>query len=1109
MIHSYGGPVMRSSVLLPGRPSAFLLMLAFLLPVTAFAQTGRIAGRVTDAQSGQPIPGVNVVIEGTTVGTATDVDGYYSIINVAPGVYSLRATFIGYTPLVVEGVEVNIDLTTTVDFELQEEAIGLEEVVVTSTPPIIQRDIAGSERNISAEEIQNAPYQNINQVITSQVSINSVGRFNDRPEIRGSSIEESKFIVDGIDQSDPLTNRPYTRINLDAVQEVKMQTGGFSAEYGNLRSGVVNVVTREGGDRYSGSFNIQYSPPGLKHFGPMPYGHASAVTKPFVEPWQAFSSTNEFAEEGFAGWLAEAASPSRDPQHTGSAAELYALWLWRHRSQDSIDMLKELSRNGGNIRAAWEAVHGSLPAGATIPDGIGTVDVEFAPGIDPDEQTFHQTGDMPDYNISATFGGPVPFLNPVKFFLAYDRQQIEYAAEFPQPAYVDNSLRGKVTTRIGNTKINLNGFWSRQKGGDGGQGPGIDGWISTNPYRQLGGSNKFWYSHCAVPGQQTRQIYAAQLTHTFNANTFAQLDVSHHRTDYKMLNDVRETKPLAAVPGQTSALQGLLNPDGESFDEIKDWARIRIGDYWYDEAPVGYSPVWWVDVTGYYRMSSCNVRYNNTYSRKWEAKGSVTSQVNRNNQVKAGFTVQNVTLHQYYYALDPSVNGGSLDQADARPWMVGLYAQDKIEYQGFVANIGLRLDGILHDAFPLLDGTGDAGPYSTYLLQGNTIRTDYDPNSPDYDPEKPTEIRLSDQLAREKTSQWRLSPRIGISHPISTVAKLFFNYGHMYQWADLFSYYRINYNTRQGNRVSSMGNPLLGPARTIAYEVGYEQNLFDRMNLRLTGYYKDINDEADWASYVPLGESSYSRRTNQRFRDVRGVEAFLELRRGVVTLPYGMDLSGWGSVNYLVESGGEFGYDQFFEDPTRQPRQVSTEVSDPDVRPLVKLNVSLSTPEELGPGGNGFSLLGGLDVSLMYEWQRGFQFTWNPENYPLVENNVRWAPYKRWDLRLTKSLFTQGRFDAMFYLDITNLFNQKYLHPPANTDISNTADSFAWDGQKWFNNQFVNYMESLDLKVNEDGSVEGSQRPGDYKGDNIDLPDWDSWSFLDKRDIYFGIRLYF
>ncbi|GAI87102.1 unnamed protein product, partial [marine sediment metagenome] len=123
------------------------LMLAFVTlfvcHVTTFAGiTGKIAGIITDAATGEPMPAVNVVIEGTTLGGATDNDGHFFIINIPPGTYSLHASMVGYAVEIKTGVIVNVDHTTPVDFDLRVTAIAGEEVTVTAEREIVPMDIS-------------------------------------------------------------------------------------------------------------------------------------------------------------------------------------------------------------------------------------------------------------------------------------------------------------------------------------------------------------------------------------------------------------------------------------------------------------------------------------------------------------------------------------------------------------------------------------------------------------------------------------------------------------------------------------------------------------------------------------------------------------------------------------------------------------------------------------------------------------------------------------------------------------------------------------------------------------------------------------------------------
>ena len=192
-----------------------LFTLALLLTATAAqAQTGKIAGVVTDEATGDPLPGVNVVIDGTTQGATTNVDGYYAILNVRPGEYDVRASFIGFTPAVRQGVRVNVDLTTTVDFALQEETVGLDEIVVRAERPVVQRDVSASVANIDAEQIENLPVADVEKVIGLQAG------FERGLTIRGSGGSQVQFQVDGYSTQGGLTNDPFTGISYTAVDEV-------------------------------------------------------------------------------------------------------------------------------------------------------------------------------------------------------------------------------------------------------------------------------------------------------------------------------------------------------------------------------------------------------------------------------------------------------------------------------------------------------------------------------------------------------------------------------------------------------------------------------------------------------------------------------------------------------------------------------------------------------------------------------------------------------------------------------------------------------------------------------------------------------------------------
>jgi len=131
-----------------------LLIIGFFPNLTLAGVTGKIKGLVRDKNSGEPLVGVNIVVKGQMFGAASDTEGRYFILSVPPGTYTLNVSNIGYAKLVVKNVKVNIDHTTTVDLELEPQAIDMgQEVVVTAKRPVIQEDITNSTQFVELEEL--------------------------------------------------------------------------------------------------------------------------------------------------------------------------------------------------------------------------------------------------------------------------------------------------------------------------------------------------------------------------------------------------------------------------------------------------------------------------------------------------------------------------------------------------------------------------------------------------------------------------------------------------------------------------------------------------------------------------------------------------------------------------------------------------------------------------------------------------------------------------------------------------------------------------------------------------------------------------------------------
>ncbi|RME29698.1 MAG: TonB-dependent receptor, partial [Candidatus Zixiibacteriota bacterium] len=232
------------------------LYLIFTLAVHSFAQTtGEIRGQVIDQQTKEPLIGVNVIVEETTYGASTDLEGNYVIPNVPVGSYRLRFDYIGYEKRLKTDVIVKSAMPALVNAELKQSTIEGEEIVVTAGYFAEEDMVQTSTIGLTREEIRRFPggFEDVVRTVSALpgVAINSAGGRNDLL-VRGGGPSENLFIINGIEA--PNINHFGTQgtssgslsfINLDFVQDVSFSTGGFSARYGDKMSSVLNLTMSE------------------------------------------------------------------------------------------------------------------------------------------------------------------------------------------------------------------------------------------------------------------------------------------------------------------------------------------------------------------------------------------------------------------------------------------------------------------------------------------------------------------------------------------------------------------------------------------------------------------------------------------------------------------------------------------------------------------------------------------------------------------------------------------------------------------------------------------------------------------------------------------------
>lgn len=997
--------------------------------------TGKISGTVIDSKTKEPLIGVSVVLVGTNIGASTDVEGYFAILNVSPGTYTVKATYIGYSPRTISNVRVNIDQTTNLDITLSEEAILSSEIVVIAQQPIVQRDVASSRVNLNVEEIKNLPVVSVQGILGLQAGVLSGAS---GPVIRGGGADQTAFVVNGMTLRDERDNTPYTAISFTSVKEIQVQTGGFNAEFGNVRSGIVNVVTKEGDkQKYSVSFLGRYRPAARKQFGDAVNSPNSYWIRPYIDNAVAWTGTDNGAWDAytkrqyqpFRGWntVSKQLLSDNDPANDLSPEAAQRLFLYQHRRQ--LDITK------------------------------------------------------PDYDADVSFSGPVPFISEalgnLTFITSYRTTREMYFIPLSTESYNDYNFQFKVISDLkSGMKLSLEGILGKQWGTTSSRSgvPGIfrsAGGIAEELDNRSGASYldaRVYATDYWAPTQKFISGYGLKFTNVISSDTYYDITINQFGTRY-------ETNP-GAVRNTTKSNE--------------------FGGLFFDEAPFGYYSG---TSSGIGSSMNMGLGFSNgrdsSKVRTWSARFDITSQIGKFNNVKAGLEFIYTDNAVNYALREPSLpSNDSQSKWQTFPIRGAFYVQDKLEFEGMIANIGVRVD--------YSNSNGDwyvlTNPYDRSLsgaLSGG----------------------IDTLLQKEPTkANIDISPRIGIAFPISVDSKLYFNYGHFRSMPlpeDLYLLRRSSV-TQAVTRLANPNNPL---SKTVAYELGYEHNLMDEYLLRVAGYYKDISEQPRLVRYTSRDNSvNYQIPEPESYEDIRGFEATITKNRGDW-------VRGFINYTYQVSTSGNFGLRDNSENPAIQRENARNksffEQNKPIPRPYARANVDIFTPLGFGPEIFGLKPLEDLRMNILATWRAGRYFSWTGPGgvSPGFENNIQWTDNFGVDLRISKA-FDFGPFNVEFFADILNAFNIK-----------------TFDYQAGFAdlNDYDDYMKSLHLPEDyrQFGSnykfIAGTDKPGDVRtgayipwDDNasdsqkdewkknksyIDMPNLDFTAFLNPRSIFWGIKI--
>ncbi|NIA28820.1 MAG: TonB-dependent receptor [Actinobacteria bacterium] len=987
--------------------------------------TGKIAGTVKDANTGEALPGVNVVILSTSMGAATDLDGNYFIINIPPGTYSVKASMMGYEDVTKTEVMVNADHTTTIGFDLKVSTIVGQEVTIVAQKEIVPMDVSASRIVAEAQEIARVPVvTDIAQYINLQAGIEG-------DIIRGGGLDQTQFMMDGLMVVDNRANKPLMMVNLSAVKELNIIKGGFNAEYGNVRSGLINVITKEGSPtEYNGSIDFRLSPPHLKHGGPSLFSPENYFLKPYLDPAVCWVGTKNGAwDEGtqrqypeFMGWNAysEKLLSDDNPSNDMTPAEARDLFLWQHAAKGS----GKLGQKEGKY------------------------------------------GNKPDWNADASFGGPVPiigkYLGNLSFFASYRNNWEMFALPTNKDYYKEQNSQLKFISRLSpSMKLVVEGLYGEINTVAAGPFSGRDYYLTSgnailNSSITGNGEDGIKGSHLYFPSALSpfniyRSMEGVAFDHILSPSTFYNVRVSHTR------------------------IKNFSN----GWDRTRDTTIVKyFGNYGVDEQPWGY----WDEGGSRRTMDGKIYIAKAARTRDWSdvntfnLKFDLTSQINTYNQTKIGFLINYDDINNDYGYKEPAAEFRTWWRKSRKfPIRAGAYVQDKLEFEGMIANFGIRLDyNDPNTNWYTVDR------YSDYF------RKQYTNVFTQVAPEEPAKGHL------------KVSPRLGISHPISANAKLYFNYGHFYSMPRSADMYEIDYGVSGAtNGIRFIGNPSADLPKTVAYELGWEYNLMDLLLFHVAGYYKDVSDQTGSVSYVNYdGSVNYRTIENNNYADIRGFEIRIDKR-------FGQWVTGWLNYNYIVTKSGYIGRRTYYQDP-RKAKIYGLEnpyQERPIARPFLRTNLALTSPQNWGPTIASIRPLSDINLSLLFHWKAGRWMTYDPLYTGELQSNLQWRDNYSFDARVSKRMKI-GKYAITLFADAFNLLNNQVFSTRAFAD----------------NLDALNYYKSLHLPMydapeyRQAGYTPGHDKPGDLKSKDkpyIDDPNVDFLKFLNQRSIFFGIKAEF
>lgn len=884
------------------RISTFCISLFCVAGFLQGATGGKIAGRVTHGESGEPLVGVNIMVVNESLGAASDDEGYYTILNVPPGTYEIMATSIGFKTARIQNIQVNSDMTRTVDIQLEPTVLQGEEVVVVAQQPLVRSDLTSSKSTVTEEDLETMPVESSSAILSTQAGVTqgSDGALH----IRGGRSSEVVYMIDGI----PVNASLGQSISTNIISELTLISGTFNAEYGKAMSGIVNITTKDASRDLSGNVKLQA--------GDM-----------FSKNTHIFTDVDEYDPTTFLRTDFDVSGPIPLFKNSGffmtGTIKNSKGWLYGVREHNTYD-------------------------------------------------SYSLVGDQWDIMMTG------------------DSQRVALNDNFSV-----NTMMKLFITPTDNTKLMY------QLAAEKSEWQNYDHVWKYNPDGRYQHENQYVF-------------HALHFTHTLSNKTYYTLKFSHsdkHAEDYvhkldipfEWNEDINGNGRIDELGRKSdgSPFTEDLNGDGQltvvsvDWDFIKEHGSFIPNPVWYtigDSIDVPHYVVNTArsDVPSYHFIyGGQNTGYYLSDELTSTIKFDLTSQVTRNHQIRTGVEANFHTYHRNNMAIEmssrtqwqpyiPDVSSSAHDDYTRHPFDFSAYIQDKIELQDFIMNIGLRYDYFDANDYTFSDATHPA--------QSDTVKAS--PKS-------------------------QISPRLGLSFPITDQGFIHFSYGHFFQMPS-FYYLYLNPDLKRTSGVTRFGNPDLSAQKTVMYELGFQQQLSMTTAIDVTLFYRDI---INWLSseYNFIDNTfRYTKYVTEDYGNVRGI-TFSFTQRSGHALTLNLDYT------YQLAEGNSSSPDAAYYDNLRIPPIESEKYVVPldwDVRHSVNANITIRPVQNAGISFlNRFST--GKPYTPAVQGQRNAEE--NSDNKPFQMTTDMQAYY---DFYVMKSRFRVA-------LKIYNLFdrlNENYVH---------------------------------------------------------------------------------